>query len=89
MKPQTIADRLGDIKAKIAELRDKESELKDELIESGVDSAEGKLFRVTVTHHVVTNVDYRGLMEKLSPPKRLVRSFTTEMDRTQVRVSAR
>lgn len=43
-----VVDRLGEVKAEIARLKDLEAELAARLIESGEDAIDGVLFRATV-----------------------------------------
>ncbi len=87
--PEAIADALGEIKAKLAILKQREEELKTELIEAGIERIEGSLFRVCVSHSKIKRIDYRGLVERLEPSRQLVWAYTTEQERVQVRVTAR
>ena len=89
MKTETAVDRLGKIKAQIADLEDQEDRLRAILINSGVDTVEGKLFRATVSYSQYNRVDYPGLIEALNPPKRIVAKFTKEDHRVTVRVVSR
>ena len=87
MKPETIADRLGRIKVQIDQLKEQEQKLKDQLIETGVEKATGRLFSVSVVRSTVTSIDYKGLLEKLKPSQRILTRFTILKDRVQVRVT--
>lgn len=93
--PKTIAnlkqvvDRLGQVKARLADLRAEEEALKGQLTDAGVEALEGRLFRATVSHYEQTNVDYAGLLERLRPASRLVKQFTSTSERTAVRVVSR
>jgi hypothetical protein len=93
--PKTIAnlkqvvDRLGQVKAQLADLRTEEEALKGQLTQSGVEALEGRLFRATVSHYEVEAVDYAGLLERLKPAPRLVKQFTSTSERTAVRVVSR
>jgi hypothetical protein len=44
-----IVDRLGDIKAQIADLKRVEADIVQRLIDAGSDAAEGRFFRATVS----------------------------------------
>ena len=44
---------------------------------------------MAVIRSVFDQVDYKGLVAKLQPPKRMLTLFTTQAERVQVRVSAR
>lgn len=93
--PRTISslrstvDELGRIKAQIADLKATEEQLRQTLLDAGIESTEGKLFRATVSRYDQTCVDYAGLIEQLAPPARLIKKFTTTSERTTVRVVAR
>jgi len=92
MKPMTLQkqiDRLGVLKAEIA---DREAEYKtivDNLKESGIEQAEGKLFKLQVCTYERTTVDYKGLVEKLKVSARVLRSFTTATTVTMAKVLPR
>lgn len=45
-----IVDRLGDIKAQIAQLKAVEADLVARLIDAGEDAIDGRFFRATVSH---------------------------------------
>lgn len=93
--PKTIAnlkqvvDRLGQVKARLADLRAEEESLKSQLTDAGVDALEGRLFRATVSRYKQTSVDYAGLLEQIRPAPRLVKQFTSTSERTAVRVVSR
>jgi hypothetical protein len=84
-----VVDRLGQVKARLADLHAEEEALKGRLTEAHIDSLEGRLFRATVSRYEQTCVDYAGLVEQLAPPARLVRRFTSTSERTTVRVVSR
>jgi hypothetical protein len=84
-----IADRLGRLKAEIAELSKTEKLLKDALVESGAESVEGDLFRVTVSHFDRCTVDYKAVVEKLGLDQRTLRHYTTHTDSVRVNVRAK
>lgn len=89
MKPATIADRMGELRARMAELKEQEESLRKEALKTGLEEIEGRRFRLLVLNVEVTMVDYKGLVEEMKPNKRLLRKFTHEEERTQVRVTAR
>jgi hypothetical protein len=56
-----LADRLGEVKARIADLEAEEREVRAELIALGVERAEGALFKATITSAVRWTLDVAGL----------------------------
>lgn len=86
---EALADNLGSVRAKISDLREKETQLKEQLIEAEVEAVEGKLFRVTVSRFNMERVDYRGLVDRLDPPRRIVNQFTTVEEQVRVSVKSR
>lgn len=95
---RNLIDRLGEVKAQIAELKALEEALKTELLTAlpepegtGRDSLheEGRKYRVTVSHSVRDRVDYKKLVERLKPSRQMLRSYTTQVESTLVRVSAK
>lgn len=89
MTPQALTDRLGHLRARIADLKGREEVLRSELIDSGVEEADGKLFHAIVSHQTVDLVNYKAIVEKIGPPPRIVKQYTTHEERVQVRVTAR
>lgn len=84
-----LADELGQLKAAIAELQTRETEIKDTLKESGESEVEGKLFRVVVSRFNVDRLDSKGLIEHLAPSARILKKFTTSAEQIKVTISAR
>jgi len=80
-------DRLGEIKAQIADLEKIEKKLKEDLVATGIKVGEGSLFRVTVTTGTRESLDMEAVKEKLSP--QFIRANTKTTEYTTVRVSAR
>lgn len=80
-------DRLGELKAQIAELESEEKALKEVLIEQGAGAYEGNWFRVTVSESVKQTLDMAAVKAKLSP--QFIRAHTRETPYTTVRVTAR
>jgi hypothetical protein len=73
-----VADRLGQIKAQLADLKKEESKLKQELIDSGLAVVEGSFYRVAVSESEgKTLVDWRKIAEKFSPSRQLVKANTS------------
>jgi hypothetical protein len=86
-----VADRLGQIKAQLADLKKEEGKLKQELIDSGLAVVEGSFYRVAVTESEgKTLVDWKKIAEKFSPSRQLVKANTSIGEAYfTVRVSAR
>lgn len=90
--PGWLADQLGEVKARIADLEERETEIRDALVKSGVDACDGELFRATVARHSQESVNWRAVVEGLKPSKELTRSIkrnTSSVERTCVKVSSR
>lgn len=86
-----LADKLGEIKAKIADLARVEDELKAALVESGETEAEGFRFRATISTAEVQNTNWRAVVESLEMTPALKRKITINTkttDRVTVRVSS-
>jgi histidine ammonia-lyase len=60
-------DKLGQIKAQIAELQKVEEKLKQDLIATGIRTGEGELFRVTVSRGQRETLDMEAVREKAEP----------------------
>lgn len=86
---QQLVDRLGAVKAKIADLQQVESKIKEDLIESGIDSIEGRLFRATVSRYDRKSVDWKKLAEALNASEGMIEAFSEERQGVAVRVVAR
>ena len=86
---QRLVDELGDLKADIARLQDREAAIKSILIKKGVSPVEGDYFRVTVSDSKRTYVDWKSIAEKLKPSRQLVTAHTTIKPVTSVRCVAR
>jgi hypothetical protein len=86
-----VADRLGQIKAQLADLKKEEGKLKQELIDSGLAVVEGSFYRVAVSESEgKTLVDWRAIAEKFSPSRQLIKGNTSVGEAYfTVRVSAR
>lgn len=87
-RPNTyLIDRLGELKAKIAELQSEEKALKTEIINLGEGAHDGDLFRATVSFSERETLDMEAVREKLSP--QFIRAHTNLTPVTTVRVVAR
>jgi hypothetical protein len=87
-----IVDQLGDVKAQIADLKAKETALRDELADSGESEVEGDLFRATVSKFEVDRTDWKCVVssQKMTPTlSRLINSNTTKTEQTTVKIVAR
>ena len=89
LRPETIADKLGELKAAIADLRKQKKRLKEALLLTEVDEAEGEWYRVTVSRTEARRVDYQGLIAKLEPSHQLLAAYTEYRDEVRVKVVAR
>jgi hypothetical protein len=80
-------DRLGQIKAQIANLETEEKALREVMVEQGPGAYEGELFRVTVSLSERETLDMTAVREKLTP--QFIRAHTVVTPVTMVRVAAR
>ena len=87
----SVVDEIALIKAQIAQLTDKEKELKTVLIAAGISPVEGDLHRATVS--LVSGrvtIDWKSVAEHFSPSRQLVTAHTSKgADYHMVRVTAR
>ncbi len=84
-----LVDELGALRAQQATLKEREADLRDELIASGYTEAEGVLFRAVVVESDRKLVDWKAIAAKLQPSRQLVAAHTRHSMTTSVRVSAR
>lgn len=84
-----LVDDFGQVKAEISDLTERAAELRDALIATGLDAAEGDLFRATVSRSETTSVNWKAIAMKLKPSRQLIAAHTTSSDRTTVRVVSR
>lgn len=80
-------DRLGYLKAQIAELKLEENALREIMIEQGPGAYEGDMFRVTVSESERATLDMAAVRAKLSP--QFIKANTNVSEVTIVRVVAR
>ena len=94
MKKQVIevaglADELGFLRAQMADLKDREKEIRDIMIEAGVKALEDDTFRALVVESIRTMIDWKQVAAKLKPSRQLVTAHTTEKEVISIRVNAR
>lgn len=82
-------DELGQLKIEIHRLEARQTELRDQLAESGHDKVIGETYKAHVVRFERRQIDYRGLIERLKPSARMLARFTTTLAQVQVRVSPR
>jgi hypothetical protein len=80
-------DRLGIIKAQMAELATEEKALKAVIIDHGPGAYEGDIFRATVSTSERETLDMAAVRAKLSP--QFITAHTSVTEVTMVRVVAR
>jgi N-methylhydantoinase B/oxoprolinase/acetone carboxylase alpha subunit len=83
----TAIDRLGELKAQIAELEREADKLKDIVRELGAGAYEGERYRATVSMFDRETLDMEAVREKLSP--QFLRAHTRVKEVTVVKVTAR
>ena len=84
-----LADELGIIRAKMADLKDRETEIREVMIEAGISACEDKKFRAVVVESLRTMINWKAVAAKLNPSHQLVSAHTTEKEVISIRVSAR
>ena len=84
-----LADELGTVRAQMADLKDREREIRNTLIEAGVKTLEDDIFRALVVESMRTMIDWKAIAAKLKPSHQLVTAHTEEKEVISIRVSAR
>lgn len=84
-----LADELGEIRAQLADLKDREGEIRKTFISAGVKALEDENFRAVVVESLRTMIDWKAVAAKLRPSRQLVTAHTTEKEVISIRVSAR
>ena len=84
-----LADELGALRAQMADLKDREREIRDTLIAAGVKALEDDTFRALVVESIRTMIDWKTVAAKLKPSRQLVTAHTTEKEVISIRVNAR
>lgn len=93
--PQALVDRLGNLQAEMAPLKNEEASLKKLIRESGELVIEGDLFRATITPGKPgVKTDWEGLARSICSDKRLALlvplfSAATEAPEARITVKAR
>jgi len=80
-------DRLGHIKAQLADLKAEEQALRDVLVENGPGAYEGELFRATVSASERATLDMAAVRAKLS--RQFIACHTNITEVVTVRIVAR
>jgi len=94
IKNMHVVDRLGNIKAQIAELEEAEKLARDEIVALGLKEVEGDMFRATVStaERAGRDAAFKAKIEELIEEHlsaQYVRAHTTSTPVTSVRVAAR
>lgn len=84
-----LADQLGDVRAELADLKERESAIKSQLIKAGVKIVEGDYFRANVITSDRTYIDWKEIAAKLEPSRQLVTAHTAVKSVISVRCTAR
>lgn len=79
---ETLVNRLGEIKSCIDELKEKEDELREELMRRRVRRVSTSEYQCIVSRFYVNRVDYNSLLESLEPA--LIEKFTSKEKQTRV-----
>lgn len=79
-------DRLGSLKAEIANLEAEIKKIREELEEAGVKEGEGKLFSLQFSEAVTNRVDWNKMKEDYDLP---VEKYTTTSTSVRMLVKAR
>jgi hypothetical protein len=80
-------DLLGEINAEIAKLEIIKKRLRDQIVEKGVGSYEGELFRATVSVYDRETLDQKAVRAKLS--RQFIKANTKTTEVTKVEVTSR
>lgn len=84
-----LADELGIIRAQMADLKGREKDIREVLIDAGVHTLEDEQFRAVVVESMRTTVDWKNVAAKLKPSRQLVTAHTSEREVISIRVNAR
>lgn len=82
-----LVDKLGELKAEIADLCKQERNIKEQLIETRLPNIDGDLFRATISTHERASLDSELVKMFLTPAQLLQCTKISEV--TTVRVNAR
>ena len=86
-----VVDRLGQLRAELADLEQVEKQLKTALIESGQDKIIGKLYKAAVIHSPGRiSIDWQTIAERFEPSRQLISAHTKQgTPFAAVRISSR
>jgi hypothetical protein len=84
---RALVDEYGTLCAQMAALKNRQAELKAQLITSGATPIEGSLFRITVSTCIAESLDMEAVRAKLSP--QFIVAHTIKTERTTVRCTSR
>jgi len=87
-KNLNIADQLGIVRARIAELQQDEKALKAEIVAIG-HAVNGELFRAVPVVAERTTVSWKQVAAKFNPSRQLIAAYSKVATVTSVRVTAR
>lgn len=74
-----VVDRLGSLRAELAELEALEKTLKTTLTDSGCERVEGRLFKAAIVFSAGRfKTDWQTIAERFSPSRQLVAAHTTQ-----------
>ena len=83
-------DRIGQLKAEIAERETKINQIRAELEDAGLSEIDGHAYRVTFSTSARTVTDWKTIAERFKPSPQLIRRHTTTGDPvTRMNVTAR
>lgn len=68
LPPHDLADRLGALKAEIAQLEGRDKALRDELLRRGISDVEGRLFHATVSNAARWTLDTKAVKAEMGAP---------------------
>ena len=82
-----VVDRLGDLRAQIKHLEIEESDLKQQLIDAGVDRLATDDWSCTISRSTVATTDWRAIASRFEVSPQLLAAHTKHADRVTVRVT--
>ena len=84
-----LADELGTVRAKKADLENREKAIRKILIDSGVKILEDKLFRANLVETMREYIDWETIAERLEPSRQLVKAHTSHKPVISIRTTSR
>lgn len=82
-------DRLGQIRAEMADLKEEADKIREYLINKDIDEADGDLFHVKISHRVNRRVNYSELLEDYEIGEDDIEPYVQESESYQLNVTAR